>query len=207
MTIESWFGLFGSSLLIAAAFAAPLSKINADPRWKAGVVVLILLAFWVPVRGLAAVGYLRGIVGDLSVTTMIVLGMTIFTRLSSRQWLTAREQTFWSATIGIAALFLYPMALGLGTYDPYQLGFGSYTFATAILILTIAAWLANHLWMVSSILASVTAYLLTLLDSTNLWDYLIDPLLVCLALYWLVRRGWNHCAQAPNENMPSKTSH
>ncbi|MEQ1881373.1 MAG: hypothetical protein ABL878_10430 [Burkholderiales bacterium] len=189
MTIESCFGLLGSALLITTAFAAPLSKASWSARWKAVVAVLVLLACFVPIGGLAIAGYLRGIVGDLSITTMLFLAMTVYSRLSLRPWLEAKEQTFWFAAIGAAALFLYPMALGLGRFDPYTLGFGSYGFITAILVVTLVAWRANYLWMTSIILAAASAYLLGLVDSRNLWDYLFDPLLAGYVLFWWLRCG------------------
>jgi hypothetical protein len=189
MTIESCFGLFGSSLLIATAFAAPLSKMNWEPRRKIVVAVLILLACWLPIGGLGWAGYLRGIIGDLSITTMLFLAMTLYSRLSHRTWLDARERTLWFAIIGAGALFLYPMALGLGPYDPYQLGFGSYGFITALLALSLVAWRAKHYWLTSSILAAASAYLLGLLESRNLWDYLFDPLLAAYVLVWWLRCG------------------
>jgi hypothetical protein len=185
MTIESCFGLLGSALLITTAFTVPLSRAGWDARGKALVAVLVLLACWLPIGGLGLAGYLRGIIGDLSITTMLFLAMTLYSRCTGRPWLATRERTFWFAVIGAAAFFLYPMALGLGGYDPYQLGFGSYGFLSALLVVTLVAWRANYLWLLSSILAAASAYLLGLLESRNLWDYLFDPL---FAAYILI--GW-----------------
>jgi len=93
------------------------------------------------------------------------------------------------AAIIAAALFLYPMALGLGSFDPYALGQGSYALAAVLLLLTVAAWAARQYFGALSLLAAVAAYLAGLLDSTNLWDYLIDPLISGYAVYWWLRRA------------------
>ncbi len=199
MTIESCFGLFGCSLLIASAIATLPFSITADSRWKTGVVVLVLFACLVPIGGLALAGYLRGIVGDLSITTMLFLAMTVFSRLSRRPWLDTKERALWFSAIGAAALFLYPMALGLGPFDPYQLGFGSHGFITVLLALTLVAWWAKYFWLTSGILAAAIAYLLGLLESRNLWDYLVDPLLAGYVLIGWLYRGVQKLSAARRE--------
>ena len=189
MSSGSMMGLVGSSLLIAAAGRLLLQHVNLSLQWRASAVALLLLAGWIPAGGLPAVAYLRGVIGDLSVSTLLLLTASLVSYGIGRRLIQAREQAVWFAVVIAAALFLYPMALGLGGFDPYALGYGSYALATALLLLTLAAWFARCHYAVLSVLAAVAASLAGLLDSTNLWDYLIDPLLAGYALFWWLRRA------------------
>ena len=189
MTSGSILGLLGASLLVAAAGRLLLQRANLPPLWRAGAVALMLAIGWIPWRGLPAVGYLRGVIGDLSLPTLLLLATGIASYVAGTPRITTRALGRCFTAIIAAALFLYPMALGLGGFDPYGLGQGSYAFATVLLLLTVAAWAAREYFGALSLLVAVAAYLAGLLDSTNLWDYLIDPLVAGYAVYWWLRRG------------------
>jgi hypothetical protein len=189
MTSGSMMGLLGASLLIAAAGRLVLQRANLALPWRAGAVALLLLAGGIPAGGLPAAAYVRGVVGDLSLPTLLLLAASLASYVLGRRLVEARERAAWFAVVIAAALFLYPMALGLGGFDPYALGYGSHALATALLLLTLAAWAARCHYAVLGVLAAVAAFLAGLLDSTNLWDYLIDPLLAGYALFWWLRRA------------------
>jgi len=189
MTLDAITGLLGDSLLIAAAGCLLLRRWSLAPRQRVFAVALLLLAGTLPVRGLPLAGYLRGVVGDPSVSTMLLAGTWLVSYLLNRELLEARQRAAWFAVAAAAALFLYPMALGASAFDPYALGYGSYGFTTALLALTLVAWRAGYYWLVLSIVAAVAAYLGGLLESANLWDYLIDPLIAAYAAFWWLRRG------------------
>ena len=189
MTLDAVTGLFGASLLVAAAGALVLRRWRLALRWRAAAIILLLVVAATPVRGLPLAGYLRGVVGDPSISTMLLAGASLVSYVLGRELLAARERAAWFAAAGAGALFLYPMALGAGTFDPYALGYGSFGFVTALLALTFAAWSARYYWLVSSIVAAVAAHLAGLLESANLWDYLIDPLVTAWALSALSLRG------------------
>jgi len=189
MTLEAITGLFGASLLIAGAGCLVLRRWGLAPRWRASAFALLLLAAAVPVHGLPLASYLRGVVGDPSISTMLLAGTWLVSYVLGRELLDARERSAWFAAAVAAALFLYPMALGAGAFDPYALGYGSYGFVTALLALTFAAWSARYYWLVSSIVAAVAAHLAGLLESANLWDYLVDPLIAAYAALWWLRQA------------------
>ena len=74
---------------------------------------------------------------------------------------------------------LYPLALGLGKFDPYGLGWGSTGFfAVTALVTIVLLWRENRFGIL--LFFSIAAYDLRCLESTNFWDYLVDP------LYWLL---------------------
>ncbi len=80
-------------------------------------------------------------------------------------------------TAGIA---LYPMALGLGSLDPYGLGWGfSWLFVVLLVTTLVMLFLRNRLGII--LMGCVLCYDLHLLESQNLWDYLVDPFLVFIS--------------------------
>lgn len=189
MTPGSIMGLLGASLLIAAAGRLLLQRANLPLPWRAGAVALMLAVGWIPLRGLPAVEYLRGVIGDLSLPSLLLLTAGLVSYVAGRPMMATRELGACFTVIIAAALFLYPMALGLGSFDPYALGQGSYALAAALLLLAVAAWVARQYYAILIVLAAVGAYLAGLLDSTNLWDYLMDPLVSSYAAYWWLRRA------------------
>lgn len=192
MRVDAIAGLFGASLLIAAAGCLMVCRWNLAPHRRALVVALWLLAGALPVHGLPLAGYLRGVIGDPSISTLLLAGTWLVSYLLRRELLEERQRAAWFAAAAGGALFLYPMALGASPFDPYALGYGSYGFATALLALTLVAWRAGYYWLVLSIVAALAAYLGGLLESANLWDYLLDPLIAAYAAFWWLRRAAGH---------------
>lgn len=189
MSVDAMTGMFGAMLLIAAAGCLVLRRGNFEPRLRAASVVLLLLVGAIPVRGLPLAGYVRGVVGDPSISTMMLAGAWLVSFVRGRELVDARERSAWLLAAVAAALFLYPGALGASAFDPYALGYGSYGFATSLLAVTLVAWRARRFWLVASIVAALTAYLLGLLESANLWDYLVDPLIGVYGALWWLRRA------------------
>lgn len=90
-------------------------------------------------------------------------------------WLTPRAAGF----LLVVGLVFYPLALGLGPFDPYGLGYQALPLLAGLLPL--AGWLAwrrQGAWLVILGL-DLFAYAGGLF--ANLWDALFDPLLVLLA--------------------------
>lgn len=85
-----------------------------------------------------------------------------------------------------AALF-YPAALGWGAFDPYALGYQPWALLAALIPLAATLyWRRQDAWL--TILAIDLAGYVTGIFA-NLWDVLIDPLLVLLALIIVIRRA------------------
>lgn len=87
--------------------------------------------------------------------------------------------TCWIYSI-ITGAILYPMALGLGRFDPYEAGWDFSWFFAVVFLTTVALLFMKNRFAVV-LIVSVLAYNLHLLESTNLWDYLIDPFLVIVS--------------------------
>jgi hypothetical protein len=172
-------GLLGATLLLArAAFA-----LGPDRR-SVRFAVLAACMSAVPVDGLVIAGYVRGVVGDLSITSLVLL-LVGFVRPAAD----ARGDRFAISALVIAgALFVYPMALGLTSFDPYRLGFAPRGLLTVLFVIAFAAWLARRFVLLAILVAAVTSHAFGLFDSQNLWDYLIDPWVLLASIYDL----WSH---------------
>jgi hypothetical protein len=81
----------------------------------------------------------------------------------------------------LAGAALYPMALGAGTFDPYGAGwYFSWLFVLLFVITLVLLFLKNRFSVI--LLATILAFNLHLLESNNLWDYLVDPILILVVL-------------------------
>ena len=174
-----FFGYLGCMLLAAAAAAwcARGSRFRIVFALASGALLLV------PVGEVQAVEYLRAVVGDLSIVTQVLLAAFILGRAPERRQLGA----IMAMALG-AAVFLYPAALGVIQFDPYALGYASLPYAAALAAVTVAAWYLGFEWLAACLLVAVAAKVAGVLESRNLWDYLVDPLLVLYAVFWLCRQ-------------------
>jgi hypothetical protein len=176
------FGLFGCGLLGAVMAAKALHLQRLAVRARIAVLFVFGVAVFVPFGDLPAAAYVRGVTGDLSMTTLVLAGAACIAQVTGRTVTGQRDTRALLWLVVAAAAFLYPFALGLTYFDPYALGFGSVEFLTVLLLITLAAWWARLYLIVFIVLAAALAYLAGAYESRNLWDYLIDPLVSFYAL-------------------------
>jgi hypothetical protein len=155
-------------------------------------VVSFILAF-VPVQGLPIAGYLRGVIGDLSVTSWILLVTAVVSKVTDRELHRPKSFTALMALILISGLVLYPSALGVSYLDTYALGYAATSLIAVFFLLSLAAWLLEYRLVTVCLTASVLAYSLRIFESRNLWDYWIDPLATIYALFGLSALWWKRC--------------
>lgn len=172
------FGYLGCMLLVAAftAWCAGRSRFRMVLALTSAALLLI------PLGELLAVEYVRAAIGDLSIVTQVLLAAFIAGYTPGRRQLGA----IMAAALA-GAVFLYPAALGIIQFDPYALGYTSPYFVAALAALTVAAWYLRLEWLAACLLVGVAAKAAGVLESQNLWDYLVDPLLALYAVFWLCR--------------------
>ena len=158
-----------------------LQKFSANPFPFAVKLFLVLLIgnvfFWPLGLGmeLPLVAYVRGVTGDLS----IVLTLLLWSSLLPSSKSTPMAFKF---TVAIVAFCFYPFALGFGMIDPYAWGYGSIAFLIAVLVFAVVCALANWTKGVWIIAIAIIAWAAQWHESSNLWDYLLDPFLAIWAL-------------------------
>jgi hypothetical protein len=162
-----------------------LQKISSQELSLMTKVMLILLLsnlfFWPLGLGmeLPLVAYVRGVIGDLSIVTMLLLWTSLLSGSKPDPFVL-------KFAIACIAIVFYPMALGLGMIDPYAWGYGSTAFFIAVLLFAVVCGLANWskgVWMIA---IAIIAWAAHWHESANLWDYLLDPFLAIWALMALI---------------------
>ena len=182
-------GLGGIALACAATSLAIPGVQRLSPARLATLLAVIAVAVLVPLGPLPLAVCLRGATGDLSITTLVLLGGAI--RRGLLGWPPPERHGRFALLGGIAgaALGLYPMALGVGLLDPYRSGYGSPWLVGGLLVVALAAWF-GRLPVIATCLALATlGWTLRWYESTNLWDYLLDPLVGLYALGAVASRG------------------
>jgi len=140
-------------------------------------VLLVNLFFW-PLGmslELPLSAYVRGVTGELSIVTMLLLWSSI---------LPAAKKTplGFKVSVALIAIVFYPLALGLGMLDPYAWGYGSIGLLIAIIFFAIVCGLAGWTQGVWILSFAIIAWAAHWHESANLWDYLLDPILAIWAL-------------------------
>ena len=125
--------------------------------------------------------YVRGVVGDLSIVTLLLLLSSLF--LNQRQ-----APAGFKLGIVVVGFAFYPFALGFTMFDPYAWGYGSIAFLIAVLLCAIVCVLASSIREAWIIAFAIIAWGISWHESANLWDYLLDPLLLAWAMLTLIAR-------------------
>ena len=119
--------------------------------------------------------YVRGVTGDLSMVTMLLLWGTL---LPSPK----KTPLGFKAPIALIAIVFYPLALGLGMLDPYAWGYGSIGLLICAVVFAILCGLAGWTKGVWILPVAIIAWAAHWHESANLWDYVLDPFLAIWAL-------------------------
>ena len=152
------------------------------------LICAIFIVVLVPFSGLPLAAYVRGWMGDLSITSLVLVLTTLLRQLCGCSLNCTENKILLFFIIALAALGLYPMALGIGYFDPYRLGYGNPWFMGGLLLLAIACF--RRLQVIAlSIALALLAWGVGWYESTNLWDYLLDPLLAIYAILALFKHG------------------
>ena len=199
-------GLAGATLAITASLllAPPIRRLK---RIHLGLLMsLIAIVVAVPIGTLPLAAYLRSCSGDLSVTTHVLLVTAIFSNLTGRRPVDGRQKIAIHGLIAVTALVYYPLALGFGPFDPYRLGYGSLGFLTGLLVLALGAWAVRFHLISICVALAVVAHAMAWHESTNLWDYLLDPLVsvyAVVAVLMGVRRTLAHPGGRNRHELPA----
>ena len=162
-------------ILLLQAFAR-----NGIPFSIKALLVLIFanLFFW-PLgmsMELPLAAYVRGVIGDLSIVSTLLL----WSALPPNHQATPTPIKW---CIAIVAIFFYPFALGVSMFDPYAWGYGSIALLISVLIFALVCGLVGWTKGVWIIGIAIIAWSLGWHESSNLWDYLLDPALAIWALF------------------------
>ena len=177
-----------ATAMTAAAFLLP-GVVRMPKPSLAMLVSAVAIAAIVPLDGLPAAAYVRGITGDLSITSLVLLMLFILRPMLGWHSPGIRSDFTLQILITVAALGLYPLALGLGYFDPYRLGYGNLWFLSVLLVVALSACFRRLTVVALCIALAVLAWDIGWYESNNLWDYLLDPLLSIYAISAVMRHS------------------
>ncbi len=182
----------GLGLVLCAGCLRLLSATRLSLRWRKALTLACFLMLWLPIGGaqLPIAAHIRGISSDLSITLVVLACLGLRQRLSGRCVAYSREHTAVLAVVAVAALFLYPLALGWGDWDAYRPGWGTPGMWAGLLFVSLLAWACGLRLLPALVGLALLAWTAGVLESTNLWDYLMDPWLAVFAFSYCIRRGF-----------------
>lgn len=187
------YGGAGSVLIIAGIVLGLLSLRDSfssrSTRWHRVMIATACIAIAaIPIQGLGVFEYIRGLAGDLSIPTTLLLGAYVAERIANKPLCDTRNRSvilFASWTGGLA---IYPSSLGFLPADIYHFGYRPVILLFLLLGLAILSWISSLRFTAFIIIFAVIAFDVQLMESTNLCDYLIDPFIVMAAFFWIIYR-------------------
>jgi hypothetical protein len=196
-------GLASSAVAITAMAVRLPGVVRLQRTYFGMLACVIVIVVLIPFGGLPLAACMRGWIGDLSIPSLVLLLLSILRPVCAcppgGELHTPspggvgnrgdRSKYASLAMIAIAALGLYPMALGIGYFDPYRLGYGNSWFICGLLLIALAACFRQLPVVALTIALAVLAWGVGWYESNNLWDYLLDPLLAIYAISALARAG------------------
>jgi len=157
--------------------------------WIPTIILALVSALMVslPILGLPLGRWFFSLFANPSIPLTALLFSWVFKNAFQLSLLDVKGiRTGWIFSL-LAGAALYPMALGAGAFDPYPAGWHfSWLFVVLLLVTVIMLSLKNRFSGV--LLVTILAFNLRLLESGNLWDYLVDPILVITSIVGLIVR-------------------
>ncbi len=189
------FSFFFPFLLIMLIMQSILQWVGKSPKgWWVTLIlgVVSALAAIMPVGGIPLARWPISLNANFCIPLTVVVFNKVWQKASASGRVLLDKKALLSVWIYgvITGLALYPMALGLGPFDPYSLGWSFSWFFVIFLVLTIVLLvMKNRLGIV--LLLCILSYNLQLLESPNLWDYFIDPFLLIISIIGLIMQLFN----------------
>ena len=180
-----------------------LGKSSAGWRWRTTFLIgiIAILICIAPVGGIPLARWLISVNANFCIPLTVILFAKVSEGAGGKElfdWKAKFSFGFFGSVMG---LLLYPMTLGLGPYDPYELGWHFSPLFVVMMVLTI--WLLlkrNRLGIV--LMLCILAFQLRVLESSNFWDYLIDPFYVVVSFIYLrPRRGHRGILRRPIDHI------
>lgn len=183
--------LLGIDLVLCAGLLRLLGGKPGGARWVKWVTAACFVLVWLPAGAaqLPVLAYIRGLSSDLSVTLVALAGLFAAQRLLGFPAVSRREKESLSWVIAAAAGALYPLSLGWGNWDFYRSGWGSFGLLGMLLALALIYWARGLRLLPLVIGLSLLAWSCGLMESENLWDYLLDPWLAVVAFFQCAKAG------------------
>ena len=184
-----WPTVWQSTLTFATLCFLMLPSHRLARRWQLALLFGLGALSLMPINGIALAIYLRSVIDDLAVTTLLVLSLATLVRLQLLASPPRLQQTELLCIFAALALILDPASLGLTYFDPYRLGYAPRPMLVVMGLLSVVLLWRRNLFGVLLISVATLTFSLELKQSQNYWDYLIDPGLGTWAIIVLLMRS------------------
>jgi hypothetical protein len=191
------FGLATAACATAALLLALPGVARLRRRYPMGTLLGALALSLAPLGALPPAGYVRGVVGDLSVTALLLLLRHLLRPALGLGPIDGRSRIALQSLAAAGGLLLYPLTLGFGPADPYRVGFADPRLVCALLLLAGGAFLARLHFVASCLALGVLAWAAGMGESRNLWDYVLDPIVAAWGAGALLARLARGLLEAP----------
>lgn len=173
-----------SSILLVAS---PVFALAVRRSLRLAVILALTASgfLFVPINSVSLFLQLKGVFADLSLTTVMLLTIWPLLRVNNIS-LNRSDFTWLCAVVLTFAITLYPMALGVGPYDSYALGYQPSALLTLVAAMGVLAVQKKYWVSAATVVVVLFGYWLRVLPSQNLWDYLLDPILVIFTIIYLL---------------------
>ncbi|MGW8248397.1 MAG: hypothetical protein ACWGOV_09830 [Acidiferrobacterales bacterium] len=170
-----------SALLLSALVLLIGGRYKLQTKSEITGVVIVALVLLVPVHGLSLFQYQWSVIGDLSLTSKTYLIAWILYRVGGPVVTDMNEIRKVLGAIAILGLVFYPLSLGLSPFDPYGAGYSASVLIIFTVVTLAYGMRKGYFVLTAAMLLALWSYLLGLMESDNLFDYLLDPLLFLYA--------------------------
>jgi len=184
--IALYLPILGAALIVAMVGTWIARFFTMRPRVQQACFWGLLFICLVPYDGMTISHFTRVLTGDLSPAGLAWLLLTAFDRLHGPGWINRAVQIHVSFTIVLVAAVLYPTALGLTDFDLYASGYQPILLGPLVLALFCFCIWFRFVLPATMLAAGFLGYALGLLESDNLWDYLLDPVVSVYAIVLLL---------------------
>ena len=173
-------------MILLAALARKLRFIPCGAGWCVGLGLIALGTLMIPVAGLPLARVLAAVMDHWSVPLLALLTAGVSTTFFGAELLRREDlRGLWVFGV-VAGVALYPLALGIGSVDPFAHGWHFGPLFVLIGSVTLYfQWRRNRFGVV--LLVAMFAWLAGIAESGNLWDCLIDPVFFFVSVGVLVK--------------------
>ena len=189
MSPALWVWSHLSYALLIANLLIPLRKQGRNlPFGVICLLIPLILGFW-PLRETDFSGFILAHTGTLSVPIFILLLLELLTAWGLTHSHCPRHRRNANIIWVMCGILVYPSAMGFIQADIYALGYLK-SMSWCVLALSGIALIGRQKILALCLAAAVLVQQLKLLESPNLWDYLIDPWLCLAAAFQLVSNAF-----------------
>ena len=201
------FSFMAHSLVIMCLCLAIFQVKRWGKYWPVGYVMAALVMV-LPVGHWLVIEFPRGLLGDLSLASILMLATYLLSIMKKERINNANS---FNGLVILMAIILYPTSLGYSQFDMYTIGFASDVFYNyfimAIALIGVIAWYMGYAQIAVWLTLSVLAHGLNLFESNNLWNYLLDPLVVIACVVSAFIKACKHILTKFKSNAHNGGSH